>query len=294
MLMLYRWFLISLIFLPLQGTAQILDTMYFDPNWEQTDKEDAYYYRYISTDTAGKFRFYVEDRFPGGQIQMTGTYKSIRPDNKDGHFVYWYENGEKQMACYYRDNILQGPLREWYSSGQPESYQDFSGGLLDGEFTSWREDGSLKLKARYHKGEKHGNFQSFYPNGKMVRNDYFENGQLVEGKCFSTEGEPVEYFPYVLMPSFPGGQSALRRFIENELKYPDEARSRSIEGVVIILFTVDKTGNVKDPRVVNGDREYFNKEALRVASKLSQWVPGEVDGIPSPIQVSIPIEFRLR
>jgi len=292
--MLYRWFLISLIFLPLQGPAQILDTMYFDPNWEQTDKEEAYYYRYISTDSSGKFRFYVEDWFPGGRIQMTGTYKSIRPDNKDGQFVYWYENGEKQMECYYRDNILHGPLREWYSSGQAESYQDFSGGLLDGEYTSWQEDGSLKLKARYHKGEKHGNFQSFYPNGKMVRNDYFENGQLVEGKCFSIEGEPVEYFPYVLMPSFPGGQSALRRFIEKELKYPDEARSRGIEGVVIILFTVDETGNVKDPKVVNGDREYFNTEALRVASTLSQWVPGEVDGVPSPIQVSVPIEFRLR
>ena len=292
--MLYRWLLILLILLPIQGFAQVLDTMYFDPGWEQTDKEDAYYYRYISMDTAGEFRFYVEDFFPGGTIQMTGTYKSIRPDNKDGHFVYWYENGEKQMDCYYRDNILQGPLREWYSSGQPESYQDFSGGLLDGEYSSWQEDGSMKLKARYHKGEKHGNFQSYYPNGKMVRNDYFENGQLVEGKCFSIEGEPVEYFPYVLMPSFPGGQSALRKFIENELKYPDEARRRGIEGVVIILFTVDETGNVIEPRVVNGDREYFNTEALRVASKLSQWVPGEVDGIPSPIQVSVPIEFRLR
>ena len=268
--------------------------MYFDRNWEQTDQEYAHYYRFISIDTSGDFRFYVEDYFPGGQLQMSGTYKSIQPDNKDGHFVYRYEDGKKQMDCHYRDNVLQGPLREWYSSGQAESYQEFSGGLLDGEYTTWQENGNVKLKARYHKGEKHGNFQSFYPNGQMLRNDFFENGQLVEGHCFSAEGEPVEYFPYVLMPSFPGGQAALRRFVEKELKYPDKARKRGIEGAVIILFTVDEAGDVKDPRVVNGDWEYFNAEALRVVSKFPQWLPGEVDGLPSPIQVSVPIEFRLR
>ncbi|MFC2111871.1 TonB family protein [Bacteroidota bacterium] len=292
--MLNRYILISLLFLPLTGISQVIDTMYFDSNWEQTTKAEAQYYRYISIDTTGNFRFLVEDYFPGGQIQMSGTYKSIRPDNKDGHFIYWHENGKKQMECFYRDNTLHGPLREWYLSGQAESYQEYNGGVLDGEFTSWREDGSMKLNARYHGGTKHGNFQSFYPNGQMTRDDYFENDILIEGKCFSAEGESVEYFPYVLMPKYPGGRSALYKFVEKEISYPQKAKKGGIEGAVLILFTIDEDGFVRDPRVVNGDRESFNNEALRVVRKFPQWVPGEVDGVPSPIQVTVPIEFRLR
>jgi TonB family protein len=268
--------------------------MYFDTNWEQAEKADAHYYRYISIDTSDKVRFRVEDYYPEGKIQMTGTYKSIRPDNKDGHFVYYYEDGKKQMECHYRDNYLQGILEEWYPSGQQESYQEFKGGILNGDFKSWREDGSLKLKARYYNGEKHGNFQSFYPNGQMVRDDYYDSGKLIKGQCFSEDGKETEYFPYVLMPKYPGGPGNLRKFIEKELKYPPEAKRKGIEGAVLILFTVDEEGVVKDPRVVNGDRVYFNKEAIRVVEKFPGWIPGEVDGIPSPIQVSVPIEFRLR
>jgi TonB family protein len=268
--------------------------MYFDTDWEQTTREESHYYRYISMDTSGKFRFYVEDFFPDGTIQMTGTYKSIRPDNKDGRFVYWYENGNKQMDCVYRDNQLDGLLQEWYESGRRESYQEFSKGVLNGDYKSWREDGSLKLKARYHNGQKHGNFQSFYPGGQMVRDDYFENDRLVKGRCFSEDGEEVEYFPYVQMPRFPGGPEKLRKFVVKELKYPSEAKRRGVEGAVLILFTVDEKGNVQNPRVVNGGRKYFNEEAIRVVKKFPRWIPGKVDGIPSPVQISVPIEFYLR
>jgi len=292
--MLIRIISILLIFLPFQGYSQVLDTMYFDASWEQTTKSDAYYYRYVSIDTSGEFRFLVEDFFPGGQVQMTGTYKSIRPDNKDGHFIYWYEDGKKQMECYYRDNSLHGTLQEWYASGQKESYQEFSKGVLNGDFKSWDEDGNMKLKARYNKGEKHGNFQSFYPNGQMVRDDFYENGKFQDGNCFSRDGKAIDYFPYVRMPRFPGGPSGLRSFVEKELKYPPEAKKRNIEGAVLILFTVDEKGTIIDPWVVNGDREYFNQEAIRVVEKFPDWIPGEVDGNPSPIQVSVPIEFRLR
>jgi TonB family protein len=268
--------------------------MYFDTNWEQASKADAHFYRYISIDTSGDFLFRVEDYYPGGQVQMTGTYKSIRPDNKDGHFVYWYEDGKKQMECHYRDNSLQGILQEWYPSGQQETHQEYSAGILNGDFKSWREDGSLKLKARYYNGEKHGNFHSYYPNGQMVREDYYENGRLIEGHCFSEKGEEKDYFPYVLMPRYPGGAGSLRKFVEKELKYPAEAKRKGHEGAVLILFTVDEKGSIINPRVVNGDREYFNDEAIRVVEKFPRWIPGEVDGKPSPIQVSVPIEFRLR
>jgi protein TonB len=269
--------------------------MYFNQNWEQSSEQDANYYRIVSTDTSsGSFRFFVKDYYPSGQVQMTGTYNSIRPDNKDGQFIYYYDNGQQQRDCFYRENTLNGTFREWYRSGKLKNVQEYKNGLLDGPYKTWREDGSLKQEARYVKGEKSGNFRTYYENGQLTRNDLYEDDKLVEGFCFTPEGDPTEYFPYVVMPRFRDGRTGLRKFIELELKYPPEAKKSGDEGYVIIVFTVDEEGNVKDPQIVNGDREYFNEEALRVVNLFPIWIPGEVDGIPSPVHVTVPIEFRLR
>jgi TonB family protein len=293
--MIFRFLLILYILIPAWANSQmIIDTVYFDSDWEQSDKEGARYYRVISTDTSGEFRFMVRDYYLSGQIQMAGTYKSIRPDNRDGNFTYYFENGNIQIECIYDDNVLDGPFNEWYESGQQKVSQAFMDGELDGAYTSWREDGTYMLQATYSEGERNGYFISYYENGQKVRNDLYENDILIDGKCFTPEGDPTEYFPYVKMPDFQGGRSGLLKFIRNELKYPSDARRRGYEGSVIVLFTVDKEGNVQDAQIINGDIRSFNQEALRVARAMPKWIPGELDGVPSPMQVTIPIEFTIR
>ncbi len=291
----FRLIIIILLVLPSPGKGQIiLDTMYFDQNWEQSTEQDANYYRIVSTDTTFRsFRFSVKDYYLSGQVQMTGTYKSIRPDNKDGQFIYYFDNGQQQRECFYRENTLTGTFKEWYRSGQQKNEQEYKNGLLDGPYTTWREDGSLKMEARYVKGEKNGSFKTYYENGQLTRNDLYQDDKLVEGFCFTREGEPTEYFPYIVMPQFRDGSTGLRKFIIQELKYPPEAKKKGDEGYVIVVFTVDEKGNVKDPQIVNGDKNYFNEEALRVVNLFPKWIPGEVDGIPSPVHVTVPIEFRL-
>jgi len=177
-----RLIFIILFVFPAAGKAQIiLDTMYFDNDWEQSSEQDANYYRIISTDTtSGRFRFLVKDYYLSGQVQMTGTYNSIRPDNKDGQFFYFFDNGQQQRECYYRENTLNGTFREWYRSGKPKNEQEYKNGLLHGPYKTWREDGSLKQEARYIKGEKSGNFKTYYENGQLTRNDLYEDDKLVE------------------------------------------------------------------------------------------------------------------
>jgi len=291
-----RLIIILLFILPSTVKGQIiLDTMYFDQNWEQSTEQDANYYRIISSDTSsGNFRFFVKDYYLSGQVQMTGTYNSIRPDNKDGQFIYYHDNGQQQRECYYRENTLNGAFREWYRSGQLKNEQKYKNGLLDGPYKAWRENGSLKQEARYVKGGKNGNFKTYYENGQLTRNDLYQDDRLVEGFCYTPDGDSTEYFPYIVMPRFRDGRTGLRKFIEQELKYPPEAKKSGDEGYVIVIFTVDEEGKVKNPQIVNGDRDYFNEEALRVVNVFPKWIPGKVDGIPSPVHVSVPIEFRLR
>lgn len=275
------------------NAQDFVDTVYFDQDWKQSQPDAASYYRIIKTTSDGSYLFTVEDYFLSGQIQMTGTFRSIRPDYKTGTFIYWYENGNKQAECEYENNELNGQYLEWYENGRQKSIQYFYQGKLNGTYQSWKDDGIPKLNIQYLDGKKHGYFISYYPNGKPVRKDLYENDEFIEGKCFNDKEEPITYFPYITMPAFKGGMSALRSYIRNEIRYPKNALRSGIQGMVLTRFTVDEKGNVMGAEIIRGDRDEFNVEALRLISSFPQWIPGRIDDQPAPIQVTLPIEFTL-
>ena len=63
-------------------------------------------------------------------------------------------------------------------------------------------------------------------------------------------------------------------------QYPERARSRGIEGYVIVEFTVTKQGTTKDIRVVEAEpKGIFNRAAMRAAAKF-KYKPRVVDGTP--------------
>jgi TonB family protein len=268
------------------------DTMYFDNTWAQCAKEEAKYYRIIKMGIDDDFLFHVTDYYLSGKEQMTGTYKSIRPDDREGVFTWYFPSGKKQQECEYKNNLLHGLFQEWYEDGQIKIKENFNEGLPDGPMKQWRKDGKLELDVQYSKGEKHGYFISYYENGQMARKELYDNGKFVEGQCYTPDGKSTEFFPYIVLPAYKGGPPALRKFIENELKYPKKADKESREATILVLFTVDINGHVINPRVIDGDASYFNEEALRVVKSFPVWTPGKIDGIPSQLDVTVQIDFQ--
>ncbi len=273
--------------------GQVLtDTMYYDNSWAQCKKEEAKYYRIIKMSVDGDFLFHVTDYYLSGQEQMTGTYKSIRPDDREGIFTWYFTDGHKQQECEYKNNLLHGLFQEWYEDGQIKIKENFSEGLPDGPMKKWRKDSKLELDVQFSKGEKHGYFMSYYENGRMARKELYDNGQFIEGQCYTQEGKSTEFFPYMVLPVYKGGPPALRKFIENELKYPKKAEREDREATILILFTVDVNGHVLNPRIIDGDASYFNEEALRIVKSFPDWTPGKIDGIPAPLEVTVQIDFQ--
>ena len=90
------------------------------------------------------------------------------------------------------------------------------------------------------------------------------------------------------MPEFPGGQKALKAYLKDNLKYPDEVRSSAVTGRVIISFVVGKDGSLRDFKFMRSllknadktactDSAIINicaKEAIRVCRMMPRWVPG--------------------
>lgn len=94
-------------------------------------------------------------------------------------------------------------------------------------------------------------------------------------------------------PEFPGGISALMKFISYNIEYPKQAESDSIQGRVVLQFVVGKDGKVRSPRVVSGVCESLDEEAIRVVNMLPDFIPGEVKGKPVAVEFTLPIMFKL-
>jgi len=103
--------------------------------------------------------------------------------------------------------------------------------------------------------------------------------------------------PYIAvdhMPQFPGGESALTKYLREHVRYPDEARKNNITGRVYVAFVVDKVGDLKNIRILQGIGGGCDEEVLRVVKSMPAWIPGSNAGIPVPVQYNLPVNFSLR
>src|SRR5690606_4731812 len=66
------------------------------------------------------------------------------------------------------------------------------------------------------------------------------------------------------MPEFPGGADAMEHFIYENLKYPDDARTKNIQGKVYIQFVVEKDGSISNIKIRRGVNKSLDDEAVRL------------------------------
>jgi len=95
------------------------------------------------------------------------------------------------------------------------------------------------------------------------------------------------------MPEFPGGEKEMRKYIANNINYPEDAQKKNIKGKVFVSFVIGKNGNVKDAMIERGVAPSIDKEALRVVSSLPKWNPGKQRGETVNVKFTIPINFQL-
>lgn len=96
-----------------------------------------------------------------------------------------------------------------------------------------------------------------------------------------------------LMPVFPGGNPALLKLISQTAIYPDAAKSKGIQGKIMVQFVIDPEGNVGGAKIVKGAHPLLDEEALRVVQKLPKFEPGYKDGKAVSVYYMVPINFNL-
>ena len=245
--------------------------------------------------------------------------------------VTYYNNGNLKSVVHLRDNIRDGDASLYWEDGNLKENLSYSNGRVEGLVRRYNKDGVLREMFTIENGKREGPTSLFDSTGNYINDIYYEEGILVVEKIVLDIGEPrnvnekkevaiykpptdqkkkkqnndnplppvIEeeknyeddpafYKTVEVMPEPIGGMNAIYK----KIGYPEEAKENKIEGVVRVLTSIDRDGEVLDAQVLEGIG-YGCDEAARLAIFYHRFKPGLIKGQRVKVQMEIPIEFKL-
>ena len=95
-------------------------------------------------------------------------------------------------------------------------------------------------------------------------------------------------------PEFPGGFAALMAFFSENIIHPAEIQDTGWQGRIVIQFVVRKTGEVSDVSIFHETFPPLDKEVLRIAKLMPNWIPGKHNGERVSVKYILPIILNLQ
>ena len=106
-----------------------------------------------------------------------------------GRAKNFYDDGQKESECNYKEGIMHGLCSEWYENGQKKSEKIFKDGKQDGLETKWYDNGQKEWEGNFNDDYLNGITTFWYKNGQkkgeMKRKDRF----LISAEVWKPNGE---------------------------------------------------------------------------------------------------------
>lgn len=278
--------------------------IFYDGDWKETeDLTIAEYFRIGQQDSLGRWQRQARDYYKDGSIQMKGYYKDGLKDGvfryyqrdsvydaagvydeeiKVGKWEYFHENGKKQRKIFYDDKTYT--LQVWDTVGNLV--------VIDGngtEITKYDND-IISLKGEYEEGLRTGVWYGYYEDGKPYFEEFYENGDLINGKSFNKQGLAKNYDYTVNLPKPKGGYTKLQQYLNayEFVKSLDSDKS----GKMTVIFQVDEKGKVSDFRFKDSPGPLYELEAIQLLRNGPQWIPAMQYGqVPYTSETLVKISY---
>lgn len=131
----------------------------------------------------------------------------------------------------------------------------------------------------------------------IAQDDEIEEPPMIEELEEREEPEEVfEIFSVHEKARFIGGDSALRKHILQNVRYPQMAKESGVEGTVVLQFVIQKDSSISDITVRSTRKLGFGleEEAIRVMKTTQgKWVCAKQRDKPVGMRMYYPIRFIL-
>ena len=124
--------------------------------------------------------------------------------------------------------------------------------------------------------------------------DDLRDNQTQGGTSAPVEEEAKVYNVVEQMPSFPGGEAALLKYVNTHIKYPAIAQEQEISGVVTLRFVVLEDGSVGDVIIMKSLEKHCDEEAVRVVKSLPRFIPGKQQGKAVRVWYTLPVRYVIQ
>lgn len=124
----------------------------------------------------------------------------------------------------------------------------------------------------------------FSPDYMRSVNGSFKNDDI------GVNDDPV--FTIAQVPASPnGGMEAFRKYISDNMIYPEQARKQGITGRVYVQFIVEKDGFISNAQVVKGLGYGCDEEAIWLIQQSPRWNSAKQRGVTVRQKMVLPIDF---
>lgn len=110
----------------------------------------------------------------GGDLGSTGIPKNGR----DGKWVLYYENGNKEQEFNYQSGLLEGVVIRYHDNGNVSTRCNYINGKPEGECFHFYNGGQKQYNILYLNGAKEGVFTEYFENGKIKRTGQHKNNKF--------------------------------------------------------------------------------------------------------------------
>jgi hypothetical protein len=295
---LMKWPLLpTLLILASSVNAQKLIS-YYDFNWKKTDVAHA---RFVSslehTDSGWRRQDYFVQ---GPTLQEDGLYEDSACTIRNGEFIYGYPDGKAEAIGRYVHNKRQGLCVSYHPNGMLRDSAVYEAGLPRGTSKSWYSDGTLMDSSVYQADgtivdvswfnngnpsdagrwtadhKRHGIWTFFHSTGKLSAKELYDHGRLLEKQYYQEDGQPQmdTLLNKDHAPTFGKDSKSWLKYLGDNLQFPPGYKiTNSDLAAVVVTFTVDFDGTVKDAYISVPFYEPFNKEAIRIVTRCPKWKP---------------------
>jgi len=156
-------------------------------------------------------------------------------------------------------------------------------GYSEQSFVVEKSDKNYKIKLRKAINELNGPTLTIYQNIEKILEQ--RNRQKATSEALSSIPERA--------PEFPGGHDEMLKYIEKNIKYPEEAIGVTVDGIALVSFIVSSNGDIRRPKIVKEIGYGIDEEAIRVVLNMPKWEPARQNGKPVPMEYTLSIHFKI-
>jgi TonB family protein len=291
--------------------AQDITRYYLNNNLATQSTDSATYYIKYKASENGLIHF--ERYCMDNQLKETGNVKDISTFIKEGEVVTYYNNGNKKEVVNYSAGLPNGVQTHYFangnvnykivtnSAGYGESLKKESTTkylfcanskneitLQDGNgtFTSYDENLNVIEEGAVKNTSADGAWKGF-DNNKIVFTEVYKNGNLVKGQNYATDGNVYVYQQRNKRPEPKGGINNFYNYIAASMQNSNLSNAK-----IMLKFTVDVSGNVKNVEVVNSSDKTINSLAINAVKTAPKWNPALEQGKPVQAAYYMPISIQ--